>query len=581
MVEAASEESLSEERKVKLESSITRNLRTVIDWDADSEAIENQLNLALSKILYRQLADVATLSGKGLRAASFALADATSARLESDESTIAELNRMRSKLTASSLKGDVANWRDYREAAEAAIASSDAANVVQLLEVYETTADEELREYLGARLTMRAAAERKARELDPREGELESTDVERVAAMVRESFEIVAPPTPKTAEQRWAKLETAAGIIIDGRVNPPTENRELLQAIINAVRANTLAGGARAERSRGSMSSTASGKPRLPILPTHCSARRKAPNSPPGERPPLVTQSMRQKLSSAAQQLGRYREVGNHASSLTQLRIVANMYDAIRNLNTDQARAVVTFLLGPKNEAKEQEDVIKVVRDVARYREVRLALADAVENERWNSEQFVALLNHLFKTDFDHEDESWQARAKGALLASVLRDVTPDQKTDAQTLASLGAAYESYAEFYRLQAGLLHVSTAAARDATNTSELLRLLVKKEGGSLATLAASDADKQFAAELNDRLQAADYLAPDDLRRTALLQRMWLHVLAIQLKEQHPDVSNLVHAILGEVDRQDAIENHVLKQIYRGEIALLRMWMLHHQE
>lgn len=573
---AAGDSSLSDDRKLKLTASVSRNLRVAVDPQADVTGLRATFNLALTRQLYRQLNNVATLGGKGLRAASFALADATSTRLLS-EPAIAEIAVLRSQLTAASLKGDPDNWKDYREAAEQAIASADSANVVELLEVYETTENEELRNYLGVRIAARAEIEREVRGLEPVDEVADPGDVEQVAAMVRQSFGIVKPPTPKTAEQRWRKLEPIAGEIIDQRLRPPADNRELLQLLVNAARANMLAASlSQSDEGYSTFDHEIEIEP--PNIADALLGEKSGDDFAPGERPGIVTESKRQKINEAAQGLSRYREVGNHATSISRLRLIAESYDQIQRLTTEQARGVATFLLGPKLEEQEQADILEILGDVGRYREVRFALIDALADGRWKDEQFVELVNHLLKTRLNVADDTWREQAKGALLASVLKQVTPQQQTNVKTQASLGAAFDSYSKYYQLQAGMLRVPPTSYRNAATTGELLLQLIRRRSIDLASDAVSDSDQQFAAELPHRLRAADYLAPDDLRRSAYLQRIWLRVLAIQLKAKNPKVSTRVQVVLNEVEELDESSNHVLKQLVQGEAALLRLWMLH---
>lgn len=574
VVLAAADEELPPERETQLAAGASRHFGAAIASEGDIIALEGQVNLALSEVLYRQLINVATLGGKGLASASFALGDATTDRLKHDPAAMQELARLRSRLTAASLKGNASKWKDYEEAAETAIASEDAANVVALLEVYESTDVEELRQFLGQKLAARSTVERIGRSMEPRESAIDAANVEQVASYVRESFGIVKAPPPKTAEQRWRKLDPLAAPIIADRLAAPAENTQLLQAIVDAARLNRLAC-ALTQGDAGFDLFDEAIEEEAPNVAEALSGEGKVDLFVPGERPSMMTESRRQRIDEATKNLRQYQSLA-HATAISELRRVGEAFDQMQYMTAEQAQGVATFLIGPKTD-DEHKDVLEVVRDAARFSQVKLALVDAAEDKRWPADRFVDVVNRILQTEIDSTTADWRQQVKGALLSDVLQATSPDHQSDAKTLASLGSARDAYLEYYRDQGALLGVSSAQLRGAKTTAEILNTLIARRSSGLANVAKSPADKQFAEELPELLELSDYVGIADLGRTAFLQRIWVRVLAIRIKGQQTSLAGKAQAVVDDLDRQDKTADSVLRQLRAGEIALLRLWML----
>jgi hypothetical protein len=80
------------------------------------------------------------------------------------------------------------------------------------------------------------------------------------------------------------------------------------------------------------------------------------------------------------------------------------------------------------------------------------------------------------------------------------------------------------------------------------------------------------------LAPRLEVIDYLATHDLQRTVALQRVWLKLLALELRKLGSVQAGQADALVRQLEQRDVLASHLLGQLRDGEATTLRIWLLY---
>ena len=133
-------------------------------------------------------------------------------------------------------------------------------------------------------------------------------------------------------------------------------------------------------------------------------------------------------------------------------------------------------------------------------------------------------------------------------------------------------------ELYVAQAQVLRVPAESYTSPPSPSTVLQALTTHVASLVDAAKVSPPEKMLLASLPNQLAAIDFLADDDLQRTALLQQLWLRVLGMWLSQQIPAKTLAIRGILDETQSRAASEKRVWEQMRNLEQGLLRLWMLH---
>jgi len=92
--------------------------------------------------------------------------------------------------------------------------------------------------------------------------------------------------------------------------------------------------------------------------------------------------------------------------------------------------------------------------------------------------------------------------------------------------------------------------------------------------------SETDRELVDCVPFELRAVDFVTENDLQYTAMLEQIWVRLLAIHVAQQRPDRANAARGIaatLGDVGDAVTSDNQVLDQLLELQARLLKLWML----
>jgi hypothetical protein len=136
-------------------------------------------------------------------------------------------------------------------------------------------------------------------------------------------------------------------------------------------------------------------------------------------------------------------------------------------------------------------------------------------------------------------------------------------------------AQDRMVAMYQVQARVLDAPSDAV--AASPTAILPAMIEQLGSRLSGKAKNAADQAFLARLPHELTVAEFLGNDDLRRLALLERIWLRLLAIETAQLRSDQADKAQEILDRLDEADRRAADVLIQLRDGQAALVKMWLL----
>jgi hypothetical protein len=110
------------------------------------------------------------------------------------------------------------------------------------------------------------------------------------------------------------------------------------------------------------------------------------------------------------------------------------------------------------------------------------------------------------------------------------------------------------------------------------ASVLASLVKHVAARTAQQALPPADKASLEQIDRQLQAAQFVARNDLEHVVLLQRIWIKVLLLALQGQAPEQNKkMLLEIAQALDKKDRASSNLLDQLRSGEETVLRVWAL----
>lgn len=234
------------------------------------------------------------------------------------------------------------------------------------------------------------------------------------------------------------------------------------------------------------------------------------------------------------------------------------------------AQQIARYLLNIKN-SSELEEVLPHVARFAKSRNMTLALADTIgpDAAKNAAEDVVgAMLQQSLRFG---NDDNWALLCRRKLLVQAV-----DLNDKADPVSEIA---ETMHRLYLEQALLLGVDAAGLEKLARPAQVLESVVKHLSSQLAKRELIDDDKEYLDRIPVHLATAAFLAKNDLEHTALLQRVWIKVLAIHLARQHAKRSTDMRQVCEELARADALSRNVLEQLRSGEEKTLRLWALAH--
>jgi len=557
--DALGRDDLADKRAAAMVAAISRAIDTSLDPTATMPDIARQCLAGLATHLYHTL-----ISGAAAQP-NLVLGLHTALTVRADEYLDTKIHEsLDTDLLVAVLPAIQDAWREYEDLIQRCVRSKDPLNVLKLVGVLERTTDADLQRYLAEPLRRRAGGIDDAR------------SVPEIARAVRMRLGATMPAADLTAEQRWNTFKTQAEDVLAHLTATSDEPEKLLEEVVRLEYACTL-GAALAQKELGSATfdqlhrdpprrSSASSSPSTTTRPV----------ASPAARPPAsAAASRRTSAAKSAGVLSNYRRF-TATQRLMALRNLASVAGRIPHLRPEHGAAIAGYLLAVKNE-QEHKAVVPNVTAVTRWKSVRLALADQLPQTRFRRPFVQEILSKTFGRDIDlGEDDRWRQQMRVRLLEDVFRELALSERRK-DVPRSLDVSSERLHEYLCTQARLLGVAPARYKATRTPAHVLGLIVDQYAAGLGGNLPRPADRGFVDGLPHELAVAEYLGTDDLRRTMLLQRIWLRLLGIGVARKHPDRAAAADRLVGELGRYDARATHLLPQLREAAKNTLQMWLL----
>jgi hypothetical protein len=244
----------------------------------------------------------------------------------------------------------------------------------------------------------------------------------------------------------------------------------------------------------------------------------------------------------------------------------------IQEIQPKDGETLAKYLLWPKSD-EEREYIASAIPNVGRWKLLRLAMADLMADTPLREDVACEVVGLVLGQEVEASgDEDWRRRLREMLMRSVLQGGEGSENSH-----PYDAAQDMIVAMYEAQANALDVPVTWDADVASPTAILPAMIEQLGSRLAGRAKSESDQAFLARLPHELTVAEYLGDDDLRRSALLERIWLRVLAIETAQVRSDRAAQAQAIADKLDESDRAAGDALLQLRNGQAALVQMWLL----
>jgi hypothetical protein len=570
-VAALYREGLSDVRADALSAALGRTLGIAVDRQLARSETQRQCFAAVVQSLYGQLTTAGPSQPQLAIQLHQHLAYVAARTLKIDD-----MERLEADFLVAVLPKAPDAWPQLAALIQRSVASKDPLNVLKMVDLYQRSVDPDLQRFMAESLIFRVDAEPA------------SMAVADVARAVREALGASASAAPSTARERWQLLQALADEALAGRSTAPGAAKDepdtpLLTEVLDLAYLATLAC-ALAQQEPGFPlfdQLRAEGSPKM-------SDDAKAAGDVVGggrlERSPSVARPIR--LNDQKEDLERH--LTNLASYRTPtamrpnyLRHLARLTDSIDELEPAQGATIARYLLTHKND-DELRQTLEPARQVFRWKYVGLALADQLADAKLSPVQMQQLLSELLQRDVNLEEVNRRDTIRAELLRGVLFDLS---SLSASVALSPGGAPQIFDraskelhQLYQTRARAVGVTPGDYKATASPAEAIQLLVAYDAAQLSSGSLRPADEQYLTRLPHEVAVVNYLGENDVRRTVLLQRVWLRLLGMGIARRRADCSSQATALLTALNQRDVAATDLLAQLKDGEATTLKMWMLY---
>jgi hypothetical protein len=537
----------ADDRQSQAAVDLGRVIGRSVDVRAKQMDLEKECLQALAEQLYQMLLEAARAQPTLVSGVYNAVSNATFAHLDD-----ARRQKLNTDFLVTVLTSASTTWRRYEDLIAETILSEDAVNAARLLEVYEKTTNAKLQEFMGGKLLRRAGVAPPPRE------------VAEIASQVRKALDI---SDVMLANGRANLFIERAGRILAAPAANENDSEQLIREVVGLAYHSTLGSVASAGTSgEETFDSLAEQQPDSLLEP-------KEEDSPFKEsKPPMTTATLRTLDQ-------RLLVLNPRTSAVERARAIASLGELVPrvpHLEPDKAAHLASYLVYPK-EIEEHRRVIADVPKLAKWKRVRLGVADRIATSEIKHDQLQELASKLLGREYVlREGSAGREALRVELLRDVLADVGGDDVEQDSKLQLFDRAAQALYDLYVTQAVILRVAEWEEEPAT-PSVVLQAMIGHVATDLKNGKLDAGDKQTVDSIDTELRAIDYLATNDLQRLALLERSWLRLLAIRVAQQHPQRAADAQDVVEQLSRSDRKASQVLVQLRGGQSAILEMWVL----
>ncbi len=461
------------------------------------------------------------------------------------------LETLNADFLAAFLPASEDSWSAFQTLIDNTVDNRDPLIVARLIDVYETTTNSPLQSHLQIGLLRRA-------NLKPM-----SEEAREIAGEIRQALGITEVVTAEGRTLDFiqiAKRELA---------RTSTETDERIMAADLATRLSRVAtlGCALAQGELGFTSFDEM----IEKEPTTLTAR--SPHDEPLFPTDVGTDwDALERIDSALSRLQREGSINR----VERIESIAGVADRVRDLKPAQARLLAAYLLANKSRT-EHDKVLEHLPKFGHWSHLHLAMADGMYDAMMQRDQLQTTLSRLLEEEITLGDgEAGREAVRGALLRRALADSAAEGSSVSDP-ELIDQARSLLLDQYLRQANLLGVPQPTYADATGPAAILKAIIGHYSTGVAEAGADTETTPQLAEIPHQLQAIEYIATNRLQQTVLLERIWLQLLATDLKQKSPEVSEEADRIIRDLRQADRAAGNSLAQLHASQSALVRMWML----
>jgi DNA-binding transcriptional ArsR family regulator len=240
---------------------------------------------------------------------------------------------------------------------------------------------------------------------------------------------------------------------------------------------------------------------------------------------------------------------------------------------------LATYLLGRKR-IEEHRAILPHLEELGKWKQVRLAIADKLEDVGLSREQLQETISTLLGREYAiGGGDAGREALRVELLRDVLADAKEEDVGDQDKYQVYNDAAQALYDLYTAQAILLRASEWPEEPVTPTV-VSQAVIETHLKELLEAKLAPDGKEQAQRIQVDLRAIDYLATNDLQKLVLLDRAWLRLLAVDLARQRPGQKTEADVLVERLALRDRDAKHVLIQLRDGHETILRMWLLLNQ-
>jgi hypothetical protein len=267
-------------------------------------------------------------------------------------------------------------------------------------------------------------------------------------------------------------------------------------------------------------------------------------------------------------------ELGNKQSNV-RIAAFKNLTRRLpNNLAYRHAQKIAHYLLLTESEQLELKAITGQLPSVAKCRRLLEALADVIANgNNLAQKRTEVIVGSLLEQNLRFaRDEDWRSACRKLLLQRAL-ELTGRTSNDADKAADF------LRDLYAEQGLAFGLETPDFQEQTQVTAVLERLVKHVADKASQQKLDPAEKVYLEQMDRQLRAARFVAPTDLAYTVLLQRIWIKVLVLTLRERVPEQTKKMRTVQEDLDKKDREASNLLDQLRSGEENILRVWALAH--
>ena len=446
-------------------------------------------------------------------------------------------------------------WQQFELLIIQVIDSEDRANAVRMLPVYEETENSELRA-LMAELLLAVA-----------EVEMEDRDVEAVAMAVRKSLGV---SDVAMADARTRRFLKDADAVIRERPIDVGKPDAMISQIVKFARLGALGCAAGSGEADAAVFERLAEQDTDALLGTEFAVEEveDKPSSPEPSTHRFMVERIRMLANPTTTASSRAGFVEGFA------RLTRTLAD----ITPEQAEVIAKYMLSRKR-VTEHGIVVKHASEIARWKQVRLAVADHLEDVRLRPEEVEELVSELLGREYKLQTGlAGREALRADLLRSVLEDLVREDVQGGDKYRAYDGLAQAMQQLYTAQVEVFRVPEIPA-DAQAPAVLQALIEHVARNTLAGELEPWQRKELE-RVSTELRAIDYHATSDLERQVLLDRSWLRLLMVRTAIRRPERRNDVESVLMNLAKQDAVATNVMHQLRDGQLAIVKMWILHNR-